>query len=182
LNVKDRAEAVGTFRHVNVFLMETLAKWVPTTPEMEVKVLFGRHLWLAAQMADRLGRRARELRAPLHYSRPPEARFASALAALAQVPGTGERIHGLYAVALDAISGAYAEYLSRTDRVIDEPTVVILEDASRDLERMRADSARLLAEFPALRECDPGSGEEIGRLISTSAGMVAEAEARQESA
>jgi len=52
LNVKARAEAVGTFRHVNVFLMETLAAWVPSTPEMEVKVLFGRHLWLIAQLAD----------------------------------------------------------------------------------------------------------------------------------
>ena len=55
MNVKARAEAVGTYRHVNVFVMETLASWVPTTPEMEVKTLCGRHLWLVAQTADRFG-------------------------------------------------------------------------------------------------------------------------------
>src|SRR5205823_5337431 len=51
LSVQQRAEFVATFRFIQVFLMETIARWVPQTPEMEVKVLFGRHIW---ELADHL--------------------------------------------------------------------------------------------------------------------------------
>lgn len=152
MNVKARAEAVGTFRHANVFLMETLAAWVPSTPELEVKVLFGRHLWLVAQQADKLGRRTRELRAPLHFSRLPAADYAKALDALAATRQTPARLDGFYQVALPSLGSEYARYLAQTDRLIDEPTVVILEEALRDIERMRSECAQLLDEFPALGE------------------------------
>jgi hypothetical protein len=152
LNVKNRAVAVATYRHVNVFLMETLAAWIPSAPEMELKILFGRHLWLVAQLADRLGKRTRELRAPLHHGRAPEAVFARALEALAAVRPSASRLEGLYTLALPAVAAEYRRYLSETDPVIDEPTVVILEDALRDIDRMRAEAARLLDQFPALRE------------------------------
>src|SRR5579862_1051604 len=88
LNVKQRADAVGTFRFVSVFLMESLARWIPLTPEMEVKMLLARQVWRMAQEADRMGRRARELRAPLHYSRPPRAEFLAALKRMAAVTDT----------------------------------------------------------------------------------------------
>lgn len=172
MNVKERAEAVATFRHVNVYLMETLAKWVPTTPEMEVKVLFGRHLWLAARLADRLGHRTRELRAPLHHSRLPGEGFAKALDAMASLTATLARVDGFYGPALDAMAKAYAEYVSRTDAVIDEPTVVIIEDGLRDIERMRAQKARLLEELPALRDGEAGGVQELARLFAASGGMV----------
>jgi hypothetical protein len=152
LNVKARAEAVGTFRHVNVFLMETLAAWVPSAPEMEVKVLFGRHIWLVAQVADNLGRRARELRAPLHFSRLPSASYIRALDALAALTQTAARLEGLYQAALPSLRSGYMRYLAQTDRLIDEPTVVIVEDAMREIDRMQGESVRLLEEFPALRE------------------------------
>ena len=171
MNVKQRAEAAGTFRHVNVFLMETLARWVPTTPEMEAKVMMGRHLWLVAQAADRLGKRTRELRAPLNFARAPQERFAEALAQLAALRESGERIEGFYGAALDALARAYAEYTRLTDRVIDEPTVVILEDAMRDIERMRADRARLVQEFPSLAEA--GAARSLRAAFEAAPGMVA---------
>lgn len=71
LILREKAEHLGTFRWLEVFLMETLARWVPTTPEMEVKILMGRHIWDAAQHADALGKRTFELRAPLHYTLTP---------------------------------------------------------------------------------------------------------------
>lgn len=172
MNVKARAEAVGTFRHVNVFLMETLAAWVPSTPEMEVKVLFGRHLWLIAQLADRLGRRTRELRAPLHFSRLPPAGYVKALDALAALKQTGARLLGLYEVALPSLESAYSDYLAQTDRVIDEPTVVIVEDAVREIGRMKRESAQLLEEFPALREGASGAGGELRRTFAEATDML----------
>jgi len=57
MTVKERGRFVATLRWVNVSIMETLAAWVPTTPEMEAKLLFGEHIWDAAQHADALGKR-----------------------------------------------------------------------------------------------------------------------------
>ena len=41
-SVQEKAECIGTFRWIEVRLMEMLASWVPTTPEMEIKILFGK--------------------------------------------------------------------------------------------------------------------------------------------
>lgn len=172
MNVKARAEAVGTFRHINVFLMETLAGWVPTTPEMEAKVLFGRHLWLLAQQADKLGKRSRELRAPLHFSRPPAESYAKALEALAALEHTGVRLEGLYQAALPSLGNAYANYLAQTDRLIDEPTVVILEEAARDIDRMRRECVALLDEFPAIREGAADAVAAIRRAFSDAGEVI----------
>jgi len=66
LTISQKADALGTYRFVCARLMETLAAWVPTSPELEVKTLFGRHLWHLAQAADQIGHRTVELRAKLH--------------------------------------------------------------------------------------------------------------------
>src|SRR5262245_17028651 len=107
--------------------METLARWIPATPEMEVKMLFSRHVWRMAQQADRLGKRARELRAPLHYSRPPQAQFLAALKQLGSVTDTIDRIDAFHAVAIPALVAQYKAYLAETDAVTDEPTVIICD-------------------------------------------------------
>jgi len=157
---------------MNIFLMETLAAWVPTTPEMEVKVLFGRHLWLVAQQADKLGRRARELRAPLNFARPPAEGFGKALAALAALQPTGGRLEGLYECALPSLARAYNDYLAQTEPLIDEPTVLMLEDAARDIDRMRRESAALLDAFPAVRAGATEAAAGVRRAFSEAGGAV----------
>ena len=170
LSVKRRAEAVGTLRFVSVFLMETLAAWVPSTPEMEVKVLFGRHLWRMAQQADALGLRTRELRAPLHHSVAPTQDCLLALRAAAAVTTTNGRIEAFYQILLGALLQAYGDYLDRTDRLIDEPTVVICEAVLRDIDVMRAERSQVIAEFPSLK---PDSSGELEHLRAAFAGPAA---------
>ncbi len=94
LSVQERAEYVATFRFIQVFLMETLARWVPPTPEMEVKVLFGRHIWDLAQQADALGRRGYELRAPLQFSLRPAESYVEVLEEFARTNTTPQKILG----------------------------------------------------------------------------------------
>jgi len=88
LIVREKAEYLATFRWMEVFLMEMLARWVPTTPEMEVKVLMGRHIWDAAQHADALGKRTFELRAPLHYTLAPLPAYVDKMNELASIEDT----------------------------------------------------------------------------------------------
>jgi hypothetical protein len=144
LTVRERAETVATLRHIEITLMETLARWVPTTPMMEVKVLFGRHIWITAQHADMLGKRTYELRAPMHLTLAPTADYAAFLADLAAVKPQAERLSAFYDVAIPAVVERCRAYLAATDPLLDEPTVRIFE-------RIVQESGTMIAEANALR-------------------------------
>lgn len=154
LSVQDRAEYVATFRFIQVFLMETLARWVPQTPEMEVKVLFGRHIWDLAQQADGLGKRGYELRAPLQFSLRPLDSYVEVLEEFAGTQSTQQKIHGFYAVILPGLSARYQNYLELTDRLQDEPTVRVVEKILSEFKRMIGESEALRKELSQLRLTD----------------------------
>lgn len=148
LTVKEKAEFVGTFRWVEVFLMETLASWVPTTPEMEVKVLFGRHVWEAAQNADGLGKRSFELRAPLHYTLPPPGDYEALFRELPALEETSDRIAVFYDAVLPAMARRYSDYLAATDHLLDEPTVRVMESILDGHKRMLAERETWCKDLP----------------------------------
>jgi hypothetical protein len=156
--VKEKAEYLGAFRWIEVFLMETLAGWVPTTPEMEVKVLFGRHVWELAQNADGLGKRAFEMRAPLHYTLKPLDPMVSFLEEVRKLEPTGERIDAFYDVVAPAMVERYRGYLQRTDELLDEPTVRVMERILGGYERMLRERAEYCAEL----EAQPNHDAKIG--------------------
>ena len=150
LTVKQRAETIATFRYIEVQLMEILARWTPSTPEMEVKVLFGRHVWEAAQHADALGKRTYELRAPMHFTQPPAAEYIGFLAALSATDGAANRIHALYDITLPALTARYESFLAATDRLLDAPSVKVVERIVGDIAAMRRDADDLRREMPQL--------------------------------
>lgn len=167
LNVKQRANTVGTLRFVSVFLMETLARWIPATPEMETKMLFSRHVWRMAQQADRLGRRARELRAPLQYSRPPQAGYLAALKQLAAVTDTVDRIDAFHQVALPALAEGYKAYLAETDHLTDEPTVLICDQALAEIAAMEKERTEWGSEIPASRAADSDALKAVRQAMAS---------------
>jgi hypothetical protein len=150
LTVRARADAIATFRFTSVVLMETLARWVPTTPELEVKVLFGRHLWDFAQHADAFGRRTAELRLGPQVSRDPAPAFRAILSNLAATSDSAGRLAGFYEAMLSQVESLYREYLSRTDGLLDEPSVRILERTLADVARLRREAADVRRERPEL--------------------------------
>jgi hypothetical protein len=176
LNVKQRANLVGTLRFVSVFLMETLARWIPTTPEMEVKMLFSRHVWRMAQQADRLGRRARELRAPLHYSRPPQQDFLTALKQFAAVSDTIDRIDAFHDVVLPALAAAYESYLVDTDHLTDEPTVMICHQALDEIDTMRRERNEWDSAIPRARATDSPTLKAVRQAVGAARDIVDQSE------
>jgi len=166
LTVKQRADTIGTLRFTSVFLMETLARWIPATPEMEVKMLLSRQVWRMAQQADRLGKRARELRAPLHYSRPPRQEFLAALKQLAAVSDTIDRVDAFHDVALSALAAAHKRYLAETDRLTDEPTVTICEQALTEIEAMKRERNEWGSEIPKSRAADSPALKAVRQAVA----------------
>src|SRR5437868_23044 len=150
LTVRERGETVATLRWIHVRLMETIASWVPTTPEMEVKLLLGAHVWDVAQHADALGKRTFELRMPLQHSLEPAPSYKELLASVAGVTDTAERIAALYDGVLVALAVRYRNYLDRTDRLLDAPTVRILEHIASEQARMIREAHELVGQLPQL--------------------------------
>lgn len=170
LDVRQRGRQLATMRFVFVRLMETAAAWTPTTPEMEAKVLFGRHIWDFASAADALGRRTFELRLPAQHSLAPAEGFHAVLRELAALTGTAERLGGLYDLTLPDLDRRLRAYLDAVDRLLDGPSIVILE-------RIQADLARQRAEADALRRAiglAPASCDALARALGASGPLVAE--------
>jgi hypothetical protein len=147
VNVRQRADAIGTFRFIEVWLMETAAAWTPVTPEMEAKVMFGRHIWDFAQHADWLGKRTFELRQPEHYTRTPVEAYLKVLSGVRDAATTPERLTLLYEVAVSGLISRYEAYLSATDRLLDGPSVLVIERILPELRRQIDDARRLCAEL-----------------------------------
>ena len=147
LSVAERGRRIATFRFVAVRLMETAAAWTPTTPEMEVKVLLGRHIWDFAQHADALGRRTFELRLPAQHSLPPGEAYLGVLDEVRGLSGTGERLAALYDVVLPGLQRRLADYAREADPIVDEPSLLIVERIRADITRQRADASRVRDEL-----------------------------------
>jgi hypothetical protein len=147
LTVQERARRIGTFRFVEVRLMETVAAWTPTTPEMEAKVMFGRHVWDFAQHADALGRRTFELRQAAQHSVPPSAGYVALLDEALARDGTAARLSALYDVILPGVERRYQSYTSLVDSIVDAPSLVIVERILADLRRQRAEADQLRVEL-----------------------------------
>jgi hypothetical protein len=174
LSVQNRAEFVATFRFIQVFLMETLARWVPGTPEMEVKVLFGRHIWELAQQADGLGKRGYELRAPLQFSLRPVEGYVKVLEEFARTATTPQKISGFYDVILPGLAARYRNYLERTDHLLDEPTVRVVERILNEFQKMIKESEGLRNELPQLRYTDQNWPAQLAKLEASEPNIVAE--------
>ena len=154
LNVKERGTYVATFRWIEVRLMEMLGAWVPSTPEMEAKLVFGAHIWDVAQHADSFGKRTHELRLPLQHSIEPAADYVGFLADIAATSDTSKRVAAFYECVLPAQDRMFREYLTRVDPLLDGPTVRILERIVIDLARMIGEGHALCEEVPALKLAD----------------------------
>lgn len=180
LNVKERGEHVATFRWIEVRVMEMLGAWIPSTPEMEAKLVLGTHIWDIAQHADSFGKRTHELRLPLQHSIEPSAEYVRFLGDLAATTETSKRIAGFYGCVLPALDRMFRDYLARVDPLLDGPTVRILERITADIARMRAEGKALREELPDVGSVDPAwldglRRREISLPVVVGSGAVSQA-------
>jgi len=173
LSVQDRGRTVATFRHIHVEMMETLAQWTPSAPEMEVKLMLGEHIWDVAQNADALGKRTRELRLPLQHSIKPADPYAGLLADIRKEADTARRLGSFYDVLLPGLESRFRAYLDQTDELLDGPTVRILQQIQDVQSRMMKQSRKLRAELPELGKVDGEWLKALTRRESQIASVVA---------
>src|SRR5262245_42866686 len=123
------AAQIRRYRWLEERLMRTLGGWIALTPELPVKLLFGRHVWDCAQHADLWGRRLPELRSPAHRGEPPSeafARLVDAVDGLQARDQSIERVTAVYRVLKPHLVSAYEAHLADANAVYEPPTRRIL--------------------------------------------------------
>jgi hypothetical protein len=136
---------------------------------MEVKLLFGSHIWDVAQHADALGKRTHELRMPAQHSLPPVAEYQELLREVDAIGDTGLRIAAFYDAILPGVGARLRAYLELTDDLMDGPTVRIIDRILYDHARMIRE-ARNCARFPVLRP--PGEAIDSLRRRESGLGLI----------
>jgi len=152
-SVEASAQRVRHYRYAEERMMRVLGGWIALTPELPVKLLFGRHIWDCAQHADLWGRRLPELRAPAQQSEPANDRFVRFMDLLdaREAPEESlERVVGVYRVLKPHLLATYQPHLAAANPVYEPPTRRILERCIGEERRHVAGGAvvleRLLAD------------------------------------
>jgi hypothetical protein len=132
--------------------MRILGGWIALTPEVPVKLLFGRHVWDCAQHADLWGKRLPELREPAQQSAPANDRVVAFMDLIenCQTPSASpERVAGVYRVLKPHLAAVYARHLADANAIYEPPTRRILQRCLEEERRHVAAGALILARFGA---------------------------------
>jgi hypothetical protein len=131
--------------------------WIALTPELDAKLLFGRHVWDCAQHADLWGRRLPELRSAAQQSEPANDKVVALMSIVSSVEEAGEtieRITAIYRVLKPHLATVYERHLAVANPVYEPPTRRILARCVEEERRHAAAGAlvlgRLTAGDPAL--------------------------------
>src|ERR671938_457016 len=74
--VKENSQRLANYRYLEVQLIEMIAGWCHTTPQIAFKAAFGYHVYDHAQAADLLGERLEQLRSGRERQEPATDAFA----------------------------------------------------------------------------------------------------------
>jgi hypothetical protein len=144
--------------------METTARWTPLTPELEVKLLFGRHLWEFAQHADILGQRTAEL-VPARTTRPPVDGYKQVLDEQLTCETAADRVTCVYDALVPDLTRRYEEILRDADPLLDQPTIRIADRIVADLARLQVERRDMLAGV-AVPAVDPDWTTQLRRRLA----------------
>lgn len=126
-DVEESARRVGAYKWLELRLFEALGGWVATVPELDVKLVLGRHCYHHAWHAELWHKRLPELREmnPDRLTRPANAELVTFVEALTEPEApelTIEKLVGVYRVLLPRKIAAYTYHLNATSSITDAPT------------------------------------------------------------
>jgi hypothetical protein len=130
--VEESARRVGNYKWLEMRTFEAMGGWVATVPELDVKLVLGRHCYHHAWHAELWDKRLPELR-EMNTDRLTEApneameRFVEALTAHEGPEFTIEKLVGLYRVLLPRKIAAYTYHRNGTSPITDAPTIRSLD-------------------------------------------------------
>jgi hypothetical protein len=111
-SVEETARRVGNYKWAEMRLFEALGGWVATVPELDVKMILGRHTYHHAWHAELWDKRLPELREmnTNRLTQPPNDAFVTFMESVREPEGpdlTIEKLVGVYRVLIPRFIGVY---------------------------------------------------------------------------
>jgi uncharacterized ferritin-like protein (DUF455 family) len=140
-------ESLRDYRYLENQLLEMLAGWTLFTPETNVKIMLGEHLYEDAQHVDGLRTRLLELRARQEEDSPPSDEIGRLCEQIWKAPDTATRLAGVYRFLKPRLAESYLALARATEPLVDAPTARLLahmgqqemrqiDEAEQQLERL----------------------------------------------
>jgi hypothetical protein len=135
--VVESARRVGNYKWIEMRLFEALGGWVATVPELDVKLVLGRHCYHHAWHAELWNKRLPELREmnTERLTEPPNDAIVAFVDAVRDPEApelTIEKLVGVYRVLIPRKIAAYTFHLNATSRITDAPTMRSLKFILQD--------------------------------------------------
>jgi hypothetical protein len=136
-SVEETARRVGNYKWTEMRLFEALGGWVATVPELDVKLVLGRHTYHHAWHAELWHKRLPELR-EMNQERltlPPNDEYVAFMDAVREpeaADDTIEKLVGVYRVLIPRKIAVYTYHLNGTSTITDAPTIRSLKFALQD--------------------------------------------------
>ena len=136
-SVEETARRVGNYKWAEMRLFEVLGGWVATVPELDVKMVLGRHTYHHAWHSELWHKRLPELREmnPERLTQPANDAFVTFMDAVREPEApelTIEKLVGVYRVLIPRFIAAYTFHMNGTSRITDAPTIRSLSFALQD--------------------------------------------------
>ncbi len=135
--VEESARRIGNYRWTEMRLFEALGGWVATVPELDVKMVLGRHCYQHAWHAELWTKRLPELR-EMNVDRmtmPANDEMVTFMNAVTEPEApdlTIEKLVGVYRVLIPRTIAAYTYHMNGTSTITDSPTIRSLNFALQD--------------------------------------------------
>lgn len=135
--VEENARLLQRYFYFERLLARSLAGWSMGTPEFEVKLEYGRHMYYHVEAANAFRTRISELRVnPETLDTYRNDEIESFFAELIYAESPAHFLAGIYAVLLPQLITAYHTHLTSTDQVADAPTIRVLKHILADYTEM----------------------------------------------
>jgi Protein of unknown function (DUF455) len=125
-SVIENSERLANYRYLEEQLMEMIAGWSQTTPQLALKAAFGYHVFDHAQAAQLLGDRLQQLRSGSGRGRPATDELAHLCEYVWNLEDVVERLVAVYAVLEPHLVSTFVYHADATDPLTDTPTVRLL--------------------------------------------------------
>lgn len=125
-SVVENSERLASYRYLEEQLMEMVAGWSHTTPELAFKATFGYHVFDHAQAAEMIGDRLEQLRSGSTRGKAATDDFARLCEHVWKLGSTAARLVAVYRVLEPHLVSTYVYHADATDPLTDAPTVRML--------------------------------------------------------
>jgi uncharacterized ferritin-like protein (DUF455 family) len=137
ISVEEVGSRLGVFRGALARTTRLMAAWASDTPELEVKIMLGDHVYRDAVAVSALDDRLASL--GLRASDGAAEEYVRLSCALARTTDTLARLHGMYRVLKPRLGASLKAYLEATHPVADGPSVralrAIVDDVDAEIEQ-----------------------------------------------